>query len=152
MQMQQQQEHNWCWAAVAVSIHQFLDPVAASTLTQAAIATPVLQKEQAISAEIDCSRTPDRCNLPAGLQDALSVAGNLSPTGVLQNEFLTFDNLKQWMDLNLPVCARIVWFSGGAHFIALDGYRVFSSGAQLVHVQDPNYGPSFQFYDDLVAD
>jgi hypothetical protein len=150
MLMEPQQETNWCWSAVAVSIHKCLDPK--STLTQGELATPVLEEERQISSGVDCSTRPDLCNYTASLDDALTQAGNLKKDGFLQNQFLTFDCIKNWVNADLPLGARIVWFGGGAHFIALDGYREFSSGAQQVHVQDPLYGPSFQYYDDLVND
>lgn len=151
--MQPQLETEWCWAAVAVSVHQFLDPASPIAWTQAALATKVVTLENPLMAGIDCSQTPDACNLPAKLDDALRIIGNLAAQGVLENEFLTFDNLTQFIDQAppLPVCARIVWNSGGAHFIALDGYRVFSSGVQQVHVQDPLYGPSYQFFNANVG-
>lgn len=45
---------------------------------------------------------------------------------------------------------------GGAHFIALDGCKVTTSGRRMVHVQDPNDNPTsspgFLDYDDLVED
>ncbi len=150
--MQAQQENEWCWAAVAVSLHEFLNPASAATWSQATLATPVLTLERAIASGVNCAETPDVCNLPARLDDALSILGNLGAAGFLQGEHLTFESLQEWIDDQLPVCARIVWFSGGAHFIALDGYRVLSSGQQQVHVEDPLYGPSLQNYDDLVSD
>jgi hypothetical protein len=101
---------------------------------------------------VDCSSTPGLCNLTAGLDDALRINGNLRAGGFLLNSHLFFDTLKRWVDANLPVGARIVWWGGGAHFIVLDGYREFQSGERLVHVQDPLYGPSFQTYDDLRMD
>jgi hypothetical protein len=150
MQMEQQQEPNWCWAAVAVSVHNFLN--ANAGMTQGQVATPVLEKEQQIPAGVDCSQTPGLCNYSAGLDDALNVTGNLKSGGFLQNEYLLFDSIENWVNAQLPIGARIVWYGGGAHFIALDGYRVFNSGEQQVHVQDPLYGPSYQDYEDLVND
>ena len=149
--MQQQREDQWCWAAVAVSVHQYLDPLAASAWTQESLATKVLTKTSMISAAIDCSKTPGQCNLPARLEDALTAVGNLSATGAVAG-ILSFENLTQWIDKQLPVCARIVWFTGAGHFVALTGYRTFSSGAQQVYVQDPFYGPSYQLYEDFVND
>jgi hypothetical protein len=149
-EMQKQNEHLWCWAAVAVSIHQFLDPASSIVWTQENLATQVLRNEGQISGAIDCSLNPDLCNFPARLDDALSVVGNLAPP--VEVGILSFTQLTQWIDRQLPVCARIVWYTGNAHFIALDGYRVFSSGAQQIHVQDPIYGPSYQFYEDLCQD
>ncbi|MBS1859516.1 MAG: hypothetical protein JST11_29345 [Acidobacteria bacterium] len=148
--MEQQQQPNWCWAAVAVSIHNFLDLTA--TLTQGGVATSVLLEDARIPAGVDCSSTPGLCNYTAALADALRISGNLRPGGYVPNGHLAFDSLKNWVNANLPVGARIVWAGGGAHFIVLDGYREFVSGARQVHVQDPLYGPSFQYYDDLVAD
>src|ERR1017187_4407865 len=149
--MQQQQETEWCWAAVAVSIHQFLDPASAGEWTQATLATAVLRQEEQIPPGVDCSLNPELCNLPANLDHALKIAVNLLVFD--PNHNLPFENLQQWIDRKLPVCARIVWDDGGAHFIALDGYRVFSSGAQQVHVQDPLYQVGFfQPYEDLCSD
>jgi hypothetical protein len=150
MQMERQQESNWCWAAVAVSVHNFLN--ANSGITQGELATKVLDMEKQIPSGVDCSKTPGLCNCSAGLDDALTEAGNLKLRGFLQNQFLLFDSIKRWVNADLPVGARIVWFGDGAHFIVLDGYREFNSGEQLVHVQDPLYGPSYQDYQDLVND
>lgn len=151
MQMEIQKEHFWCWAAVAVSVHNFLNPKQAP-LTQGQIATSVLDLENQIPPGVDCSKTPDLCNFTALLEDALTISGNLKPEGVRQNEHLVVDSVKHWVDAGLPLCARIVWHRGGAHFIALDGYRELPSGVQQIHVQDPNFGPSFQNYEDLVSD
>lgn len=150
MQMQTQQQTNWCWAAVAVSIHNFLD--GSGGLTQGRIATPVLQAEKQIPAGVDCSGTPELCNYTAALDDALKISGNLRRGGFLRDQHLIFEAVKRWVNANLPVGARITWAGGGAHFVVLDGYREFASGARQVHVEDPLYGPSFQLYEDFVAD
>jgi hypothetical protein len=145
--MQQQQAPDWCWAAVAVSVHKFLDPAKANVWSQGTLANALLNR-------VDCTQspTPDACDVPADLDAALSIVGNLGTPGFLQGQHLTFNSLENWINQQLPVCARIVWFAGGAHFIALDGYVVLTSGEQLVHVQDPWQGPSFQIYDTLVSD
>jgi hypothetical protein len=150
--MQVQQEPDWCWAAVAVSINDFLFPKPQPTWEQKTLATPVLRLERQISNTIDCSATPDQCNYGAALDDALAKTGDLLAGGTLLNQHLVFSSITAWIDQDTPIAARIVWFIAGAHFIALDGYRVLDSGEQMVHVQDPLYGPSFQAYDDLVND
>ena len=148
--MQYQQEDQWCWAAVAVSVHQFLDPATSGTWTQPTLATQVLHKNKLIPATVDCSKTPGQCNLPWRLDDALTAVGNLQLPA--EAGILSFEALTELIDKQLPVCARIVWYTGNGHFVALTGYRTFSSGAQQVYVQDPYYGPSYQLYEDLVAD
>jgi hypothetical protein len=151
--MQTQDETEWCWAAVAVSINAYLDPPAGDggpTWTQPSLATQVLAQELQWNPAVDCSADPsEECDRPAGLNDALSITGNLMPDGYRSNCFLDFASLQSWMDQQLPVGARILWPGGGAHFIALSGYQVFASGEQKVVVQDPLYGPSVQDYSSL---
>ena len=152
--MQSQDETDWCWAAVAVSINAYLDPPAdplgGPTWTQPSLATQVLAEELQWNPAVDCSADPTQaCDRPAGLDDALSVTGNLMPDGYRSNCFLDFASLQAWMDQQLPVGARILWPGGGAHFIALSGYQVFASGEQKVVVEDPLYGPSIQDYSSL---
>jgi hypothetical protein len=152
--MQTQDETDWCWAAVAVSINAYLDPPAdpmgAPTWTQPSLATEVLAQELQWNPAVDCSADPTlACDRPAGLDDALSITGNLMPGGYRSNCFLDFASLQAWMDQQLPVGARILWPGGGAHFVALSGYQVFASGEQKVVVQDPLYGPSIQDYSSL---
>ena len=149
--MQTQQEDQWCWAAVAVSVHQYLDPLSTGAWTQETLATQVLLTGKQIPPSVDCSKTPGQCNLPSRLDQALTTVGNLGSAGAVAG-ILSFENLTQWIDKQLPVCARIVWFTGSGHFVALTGYRTFASGLQQVYVQDPHYGPSYQNYEDLVAD
>jgi hypothetical protein len=148
--MQPQQEDNWCWAAVAVSINNFLDSGSATPWTQESLATNVLQKDGKIAATVDCTATPGLCDFTAALNDAFTATHNLA--GSFDNGHLDFDSIKGWIEAGFPICAQIDWFGGGAHAIALDGYQEYASGAQAVVVQDPFYGPSLQFYDDLVSD
>jgi len=147
--MEKQEHTNWCWAAVAVSIHRFLDP-GQGNWSQDSLATPVLRSENEITAGVDCTATPLLCDIPAGLDDALAITGNLRR--FLENQHLTFNGIKDALAAKVPVAARVTWYGGGAHFIAIDGYREFLSGERQVHVLDPQHGPSYQYYDDLVSD
>jgi hypothetical protein len=148
--IEKQEQSRWCWAAAAVSIHNFLNG-GAGLWTQKQLATPVLRRENQIPEGVDCTQTPALCDTVAGLHDALEVTGNLRTNGFRRDAHLTFDNIKIWVKAQFPVGARIVWFGGGAHFIVIDGFREFESGRQQVHVQDSLYGPSFQDYEDLVS-
>jgi hypothetical protein len=158
--MEIQQETYWCWAAVAVSMNSFLNPpaFAAPAWTQFTLANQLMQRLGIPSP--DCINNPGSrvCNQPEPLDLALTITGNLRPGGALFCQHLTFDCLQSWIDAQLPVGARIKWrgVNAGAHFIALDGYRVTGSGRQLVHVQDPsptaNGSPGFWDYDALVED
>ncbi len=153
--MQPQQEAEWCWAAVAVSINAYLDPPPETidthpTWTQPKLATQVLAQEFEWNPPVDCGMDPSQiCDRPAGLDDALSMTKNLRQAGAMFNAYLDFASIQNWIDQQLPLGARISWPDGGAHFVALSGYQVFTSGEQKVVVQDPLYGPSLQDYSSL---
>ena len=154
--MQKQAQTNWCWSAVAVSINTFFNPqgpLGGPTWTQDTLATKLLDPKGTDS--LNCSLDEQGstvCNRPEALDAALTITGDLLRDGYLQSSYLTFDCLQNWINEQFPVCARIVWRGGGAHFIALDGCAVTSSGEQRVHVQDPdpNVAPVFWDYDELV--
>lgn len=146
--MQQQLESEWCWAAVAQAIKTFFSP--SSAVTQCQIAQPVVSMENPSLAITNCCDDPTQCNMPAYLQDALNVTQNLSK---IVDGDVPFDQLKSELSNGNPVGVRIQWSDGGAHFIAIDGYREFSSGAQQVLVADPldsAGSASYIDYDDLV--
>jgi hypothetical protein len=148
--MQRQKEGNWCWAAVAQAIKSYFSPMV--EVEQCAIARPVLEKEGVPHAKNACAR-PDQFDFTATLQDALScpVTDNLRLT--LPETCLEFERLKAELDAGRPVAARIDWGDGNGHFIAIDGYREFSSGAHQVLVADPLWPDgtaAYVWYDDLV--
>src|SRR5947207_2381161 len=126
--MESQEQSEWCWAAVSVSVDHYFST--ASNSTQCRVARDVLGLA-------GCCSNPDPCNEPARLQDALESVNCLaaSPTGPL-----SFAEVRQVIDASKPVCLRIGWDGGGGHFLALCGYRLSSSGIPLVDVEDPLYG------------
>lgn len=140
-----QLESNWCWAAVAVAVNCLFSPE--SEVQQCGIAQPVLTTEKQIGAAVDCCANPELCNIPALLQDALTLCGNLNK---VEHGFLAFAGVTAELDANRPVGVRIQWSNGGGHFLLIDGYREFNSGAQQVHVADPFYGPSYVLYGNFV--
>ena len=143
--MPMQLEPNWCWAAVTVSVNGLFSP--GSILSQCDVARPVLLAESQIHPSVDCCTNRDKCNIPAYLQDGLSWAGNLSH---VEHACVDFVGVTTELDAGRPVGVRIQWPDGGGHFLLIDGYREFSSGANQVHVADPYYGPSYVLYSSLV--
>jgi hypothetical protein len=131
--METQAESEWCWAAVSSSVDHYFQPD--SYWTQCDIASQVIPG--------DCCVQPDLYDEPEKLQDALDVIGRLrNITGRL-----TFEQLQYEINANRPVCVRIEWDGGGAHFLALSGYQVLSSGVRTVDVADPFYADSTEDFD-----
>jgi hypothetical protein len=137
-EMEHQEEGNWCWAAVSATVDRYFDP--AKALAQCAIASKVLEK--------NCCYDKDANNEGATLEDAL---GAVSRQREAQAGPLEFQKLKSEIDSEMPVCVRIGWTKGGAHFVSLYGYRVLDSGAKTIEVGDPWYGNSTQDFDQFPA-
>jgi len=129
----------WCWAAVAMSVDHYFFP--AATSTQCTIAKGVLQIDE-------CCSKSESCNKPAKLQDALKEAG-FSPEIIPDK--LTFREIRKKIDTGVPVCARIAWNAGGAHFVVVCGYRVSAAGTEMVEIADPLFPSSLILYSEFVS-
>ncbi len=117
--MEHQEESNWCWAAVTVSVEHYFKP-----------GSP---RRQADLAKHEIPQGDD--NLPWVLDKPLHAIGALR-TDSLQRR-LTFAELQSELLARRPVCARIEWEGGGAHFVVISGFAVSPDGVKLVYVSDP---------------
>lgn len=124
--LEQQQEPDWCWAAVAVSAQTYFDPNL--RLTQPAFAEEVFDVT-----------TPAQANQPFYLQNALARLGILNEN---PQRALTFEEIRQQLDANLPVCVHIAWNEGGSHYVVISGYGVSPGGVNQVYVSDPIFDDS----------
>ena len=143
--MEDQFNQNWCWAAVSVSVRRSYD--ATTPLTQCSTANMTLNRT-------DCCTipTPDTCNVPASLGNALSVTKSLGSSGP---GVLPFDMLGNDIAAQRCVCYRIAWLGGGAHFVVVYGAArkvVSGSIVDWVFVDDPwpYQGPSDMSYLEFV--
>jgi len=132
-----QAESNWCWAATSDGVVHFYDT--SSTWTQCAIADSELGRT-------DCcgGGASGPCNVYGYLDQALSVVGHFDHMTSTVADFQTVDDE---IDAHRPLGVRVAWSGGGAHFLAIGGYREIPS--QYLHVEDPWYGPSDVAYSTL---
>jgi hypothetical protein len=126
--IQKQQQSEWCWSAVAVTLDKYFNP--ASTLTQCQLADEVVTN----GAGQKACQNPAGSNKPAELKLAIQKVNRLR---LSVPEPLSFDQLCQEIDAGRPVAVAIEWESGGGHAVIVTGYQVLPSGACLVHVEDP---------------
>lgn len=133
--MQPQQQSEWCWAATSASVSLFFN--GASTWTQCGVAAACLGQ--------DCCATPDSCNQPYYLDNALTTIGNLAGTvgGAYQ-----FSGVQAEINAGRPVCCHIAWQGGGGHFVAIYGYDAMT---QDLEIGDPYYGSSTVPYSTFVS-
>ena len=134
-EMQEQEEDHWCWAAVSASVDHYYNSGAA--LKQCAIASEVLEAK-------DCCYNKGEHDEPAALKDALGVVKRLKNA---EGGSLEFKELQAELDAGRPVCVAIEWNGGGAHFVAVSGYQVSSSGIRTIEIGDPLYPNSTQDFD-----
>ena len=127
--MQHQQQTNWCWAAVATSVALYYDP--ASTWTQCAVANGELGRT-------DCCGTgaSGPCNVYGYLASSLTRVGHLDHWAA---GTATFAQVGTEIDAGRPLGVRTAWSGGGAHFLAIVGYRLIFD---MLAVDDPWYGKS----------
>jgi len=137
--MQHQQQSNWCWAATSTSVAHYYD--ASSTWTQCQVANSQ-------TGRADCCGTGagTACNIAEPLDSPLQIVGQLDH---MTFAAATYGEITGQLDLGRPLCLRVAWSGGGAHFLAAIGYN--SQNSQIVHVDDPIYGPSDVSYATLAG-
>lgn len=129
-----QAHQNWCWAAVAVSVARFYD--AGTAWTQCRVANAELDRS-------DCCGAggTGACDVPGFLHTSLGRVGHLDRWNAAAS---SFQAVATEVDRGNPLCARVAWDQGGAHFVAVSGYS--GGGVRratgVVSVADPWYGNS----------
>lgn len=126
--MQTQQQGNWCWAAVGVSVAQFYSATTAWS-----------QQCHLAAQELSLTCCPPgsnaACDVPWYLDRTLQRVGHYNtwaagPQGIAA--------IRGEIDANRPLGCRIGWNSGGGHFVVLSGYATSTAG-DFVTVDDPFY-------------
>lgn len=123
-ELQGQQQSQWCWASSGSMVMTYVSPNNAPS-----------QCSQATEENGgDCCNdgSSSTCNQPGWPK--LSKYGYTSSrtNGVP----LTFEQIKQVLQNNSPICFTWYWTSGGGHMMTVDGWGEFD-GVPYVHVQDP---------------
>jgi hypothetical protein len=138
--MQSQQQTNWCWAAVSVSIAGYYGTVGPSggPWQQCEVANSQLGQTACCAN----GATP-QCNMPWYLDQALTAVGHLAGPPTAGSS--PYSDVQQEINANRPVAVRIGWAGGGGHFVVLSGYDD-NAGNQFLDVEDPWYGPSLVDY------
>ncbi|QIO98822.1 papain-like cysteine protease family protein [Bradyrhizobium symbiodeficiens] len=142
--LQYQEKTNWCWAALAVSVAKSYD--ASAKYTQCEVANGELNRTDCCE---DCQGDP--CNVFGYLMSSLYRVQHFEVWHVrrprksrrlasqvrhkIEAEIITEINRGR------PLCARIAWVGGGAHFVAIYGYAA-EAELDAVAVADPWWGLS----------
>jgi ABC-type bacteriocin/lantibiotic exporter with double-glycine peptidase domain len=117
--IQDQEQSNWCWSAVAVSVSRYYR---SALWTQCGLAEAVLER-------VGCCLDKASCNQEAALSDALRRTRNLAQGPVAP---LDFFDLTAEIDAGRPVCFRVEFNDIKGHFVVVSAYA-----GDRVTVQDP---------------
>jgi hypothetical protein len=150
---QQQQQNNWCWAAVTSMVSEFYHP--SSRWNQCAVATATINQWRQSNGlnSVDCCdpkvAPTGYCNVTWGLLPPLQISGNFASMSNGTIDFAAVES--QTLFGGRPVCVQIAWSGGGGHFIVVDGASVDGALADWLHVEDPAYGPGDYLYSDVAT-
>ena len=131
--MQHQTQSGWCWAATSASIAQFYDP--STTWTQCKVA-------DGETGRMDCCGTgaSGPCNVAGFLGEALTRVGHFNR---MVDGPISREDVQSEIGFGRPVCVRMAWRGGGAHFVAIAGYIE----NDLIVIHDPVSGVHNVDYD-----
>ncbi len=133
--MYRQEQANWCWSAVAVSVSQFYSA-----------ASPWNSQCQLASQELGRTCCPagndPHCDVPWYLDRALTRTNNYNTFG---SGAAPFAGVQTEVSSGRPLGVRIGWSGGGGHFVVLSGYSTTATN-QYVTVEDPIFMQSTLTY------
>ncbi|NAX10196.1 hypothetical protein C1W90_04665 [Burkholderia pseudomallei] len=127
--MPNQQQDEWCWAAVSIAFRNFYGRNA-DAMTQCQLARKILSNG-------NCCENMAGCNFPEDLQAALTAA---DVTAQVFAGPLSAQDITNQLQNNRAIGVRIAWSSTNAHFVSVFGiYDTLAQGI-WVDVGDPEVG------------
>jgi hypothetical protein len=136
--MQTQEQTNWCWSAVATSVGLLFQ---SGGWRQCETATRCLSG-------VDCCANSAPCNVYGYLDKSMACTRSLASWG---SGTATKARIKSDIRAGRPVCTRVAWTGGGAHFMAITGYDEDPTHGLSITIQDSIYGTLELSYADYPA-
>ncbi len=147
LRMEAQEQSNWCWSAVGTSIGLFRSTGAWTQCEVATISIP--QFPGGPLGPLDCCGSAGPCNVYGYLDISLATTQTFED---LVAGSISFDDLVAELEAGLPVCLRVAWNAGGAHFVAISGAATDQQGRRYIDVADPGSGSiTTQMFDGPAA-
>jgi Papain-like cysteine protease AvrRpt2 len=134
LRMEPQQQTNWCWAAVGVSIKKFYRPD--SSLLQCELASMEFRE--------DCCSNPKAHDKPWFITNTLKRVGHYKD-GEGGSYIVSMDEVQREIVNGRPIVCKVEWETGGEHYICIRGYI----GDRYLRIEDPLHGTVLWPYDEL---
>lgn len=89
----------------------------------------------------DCCSKPSNCNVYGYLDQSLTYCKSFN---TMMSGTYSAANIENQINMGRPVCVRVAWNGGGAHFLAMTGYSYpdTSPNTVTIYLQDSIYGAS----------
>jgi hypothetical protein len=136
--MQQQEQCNWCWAAVAASLSSAMPPPQGMQvpMSQCQVASGVLGSNCCDDGHVlnGCPDSP--CNQPALIQSAL---GKIRHRGGASGGVPSQATVMGHIDVGRPIVGEIHWNDDQPqnHYVLIVDYSTNNSGVFVVKIADP---------------
>jgi hypothetical protein len=139
-----QEQDNWCWAAVALSLALYFKRQAPPFTSQCALASCF------VGNGVECCTTRGTATvMEATAKSACDLAWDLKPVlarlvdNVIEHfenpgDLTSFDDVVEQIDDRRPLAGHFRFASGLDHFFIISGYLPGST-SQLIRVLDPNH-------------
>lgn len=137
--VQRQEKEHWCWAALAASLAEYYGT---SHWSQQQIAQQVAEQD-AQQPPLRNTVTYENTNVSTTLDKALRVCACMSHWSPGKPSFA---RIQYEVNLGRPLCMRIQWHAGDAHYAMLHGY---SAATQQLLIKDTLHGPARIAYADF---
>lgn len=135
---EQQLLSKWCWAAIAVSMSHYYYK---EKWRQEEVATTLLKFDCQLFR--DSHEVAEACNKDLLLNDALQLTQTYSHWSPGRP---AFERIKHEIHCGRPLCPRIEWRNGGAHYVVVKGYN---ENEQSLLIADSLHGTSEIPYRDF---
>jgi hypothetical protein len=148
--LQMQQQTNWCWAAVGTSTTLFFDPK--NLLTQCSLAGGFLKQTPGFCCS-EANAGGPVCNQFSFLSQVLTSIDSLAS---FAQTTLPLQSIRAQINNAVPMAARIGWSGGGGHFVMITGVGPDDPRGDnftFVEIEDPSqsyYGSHFVPYATLI--
>jgi hypothetical protein len=129
LDVESQEQDQWCWAAVAVSVAKRFN--SSTPWLQCTLANVELHQTSCC----DEGNSPS-CDVPWYLERALERIGHLL---TMKAGAVNFSEVRVEIAADRPLCARIGWPGGDGHFVTIVGIRQ-TGGGRFLRIGDPARG------------
>jgi hypothetical protein len=94
---------------------------------------------------------PDACNCYGYLDDSLTYTKSFN---TMMSGTYSASDIETQINLGYPVCVRVAWFLGGAHFLAITGFSYPGDDPSVftIYLQDSIYGSSSILLSEFASD